>query len=282
MNYLFDRKATLRIGKAGQTGILIDGLRVAFEITKTSTSESNTCNVTVSNLSDNSQALLKADEGVLVELAVGYNEAGNTEVIFVGDITNVYTNNTKPDVTTVITLEDGYGAIKAKRFSNSYKSGTKLDQIIKDLAKAMGLPEKTRLSLVNIPSVTFNAGYAFEGYVADAMDRLCGDNGLEWSVQNNELKITTKAGTDNSATLSTTLIGSPKRVHTKPKGDSTAEEFIGWEMETLLAAKAEPGGAIWLESVKVSPAVKLKIVEVRHVGDTHGDRWTSMIKAKEL
>jgi len=282
MSYLYNRQAQLRIGKAGQTGVLINGLRVAFNIVKTITSESNSCIVTVNNLTKATRSIIKADTGVLVELSVGYEELGNLEVIFVGDIINVDNDETKPDITTVITLEDGYGAIKKKRVSLSFKSGSSLRQIITDASKALLIPEKTRLSDVAIPDITFQSGFAFEGYAADLLDRLCSDYSLEWSVQNNEFKITTKSTTDNSGTLYTTLIGSPKRIHKKPRGDSTEEEFKGWEIKTMLLPLAEPGGSIWLESKDVSPAVKLKVVELKHTGDTHGADWTSVIKAQDL
>jgi hypothetical protein len=279
---LYNRQAQLKIGKAGQTGVLIKGLRVAFSIVKTITSESNSCIITINNLTKATRSIIKADTGVLVELSVGYEELDNLEVIFIGDVVNVDNNETKPDITTVITLEDGYEAIKKKRVSLSYKSGASLRQIITDASKALLIPEKTRLSDVAIPNITFQSGYAFEGYAADLLDRLCGDNSLEWSVQNNEFKITTKAATDNSGTMYTTLIGSPKRINKKPRGDSTEEEFKGFEIRTMLLPKAEPGGSIWLESKEVSPAVKLKVIELKHSGDTHGADWTTLIKAKDL
>ena len=282
MNNLYNRQAQLKIGKAGQTGVLISGLRIAFSIVKTITSESNSCIITVNNLTKATRAIIKSDTGVLVELSVGYEELGNLEVIFIGDIINVDHDETKPDITTVITLEDGFGAIKQKRVSLSYKSGSSLRQIITDASKALLIPEKTRLADVLIPDITFQSGFAFEGYAADLLDRLCGDYSLEWSVQNNEFKITTKSSTDNSGSLFTSLIGSPKRIHKKPRGDSTEEEFKGWEIRTLLLPGAEPGGSIWLESKEVSPAARLKVVEIKHSGDTHGADWTSTIKAKDL
>lgn len=280
----FGRISVVNIGESGVPGTSISGLRTSFEITKTETSESNTCKITINNLSKSTQNKIRADAKLLLELKVGYSEGSPLETIFVGDIINVYQNNTAPEIETIIEVADGARAIKTNLFSESFAKGSTLRQVIEKAVKQFGLPEKTRMSLVSIPDVTFISGYAFEGYTADLLDQLCLDNGLQWSVQNNELKICLKGSTDKSKIVKTILIGSPKHIvkkETKSSAD-TAQSFTGWEFKTLLLPQAEPGGSILLSSRDIFPEVELKVKEVKHTGDTHGEDWTSTIKGEVL
>ena len=280
----FNRIAVVNIGELSKPGVSIAGLRTSFDITKTETSESNICKVTINNLSKATQNKIRADAKLLLELKVGYTEGSPVETLFVGDIINVSNNNVSPEVETIIEVADGARAIKTNLFSESFAKGSTLRQVIEKAVKQFGLPEKTRLSLVNIPNVSFLSGYAFEGYTADLMDQLCLDNGLQWSVQNNELKIYLKSSTDRSKIVKTILIGSPKHVVAKETKSSaeTATSFTGWEFKTLLLPQAEPGGNILLSSLDVFPEVQLKIKEVKHTGDTHGEDWTSTIKGEVI
>jgi hypothetical protein len=280
----FNRIAVLNIGESNTSGFSISGLRINFEILKTATSESNTCKVIINNLSKNTQNKIRADSKLLLELKVGYTEGSPIETIFVGDIVNVNHSNASPEIETTIEIADGARAIKTSLFSESFAKGSTLRQVIEKAVKKFGLPEKTRLSLLDIPNVSFLSGYAFEGYTADLLDQLCLDNGLQWSVQNNELKIYLKNATDKSKIVKTILIGSPKHVvakETKSSSD-TAKNFTGWEFKTLLLPQAEPGGSILLSSKDVFPEVELKVVEVKHTGDTHGEDWTTSIKGEVL
>lgn len=281
-DFLFGRTASAKIGKAGTTGVLVDGLRIAFNITKTAKPDSNKCTVEISNLSKTTRDQLKANTGILVELSVGYEEmSGGNEVIFIGDIVNVDHDTTNPDILTTLEVADGYGAIKGKRSSVSYKAGATLRTIITEAVKNLGLAEKTRINDIIIPSVVYKNGFSYEGYTAGLLNKLCHANGLNWSVQNNEIKIYAQSGDDGSASLRAALINSPRRILKKAKDGSSTDSFSGWELDTLLAPKAEPGGVITLETETITPAVKAKIVEVKHVGDTHGAQWMSTIKAED-
>jgi hypothetical protein len=278
----FNRNAELIIGKSKQPGIKVAGLRITFDINKTRTSESNTCKITVDNLTKTTQNQIKADGDLMVELKVGYGDAPLLETIFVGDIVNVTHDNTKPGFVTTIEVEDGAKALRSKRLSCSLAPNATLRQALEKAVKELGLPEKTRMALVNIPNVIFPSGYAFEGHVSGMLDELCLDNGLEWSVQNNETKIYTKTGTDRSKIVHTVLIGSPRHILKKSKQNSPSdtENFVGWEFDTLLLPQAEPGGSILLSSIDVFPEIDLKVVDVVHKGDTHGNDWFTTIKGE--
>lgn len=285
MNFkFFNRIAEVIIGKSGQPGFKITDLRITFDLVKTSTSESNSGKITIYNLSKTTQNKIKADSDLLLQLLVGYSEGSKIETIFVGDILDVNHDNISPNFSTIIEVGDGAKAIKRKKWSCSFAKGATLRQVIEAASKEFGLPEKTRLSLVNIPNVTFNTGYAFEGYIANLLDELCKDNALEWSVQNNELKIYPKKSTDKSTIVKTVLIGSPRHIIKKSKQNSLleSETFNGWEFDTLLLPQAEPGGSILLSSRDVFPEISLKVKEVKHAGDTHGDDWKTTIKGEAI
>lgn len=280
MNYFFDRWATLRLGYAGQTGMLISGLRIAFEIAKTETMENNHAVITVSNLSEKSRNRINANDGMIGILSVGYDEMKSNEIIFMGDIINVMHNLTKPEITTVITLADGSQTIKEKTFSKSYKSGVKISQIVADCITAMGISRKSLPSGYNLTNLILQKGFAFSGYAADCLNKICEIYGLAWSIQNGDVKLYPKNQSDGSQSLASVLIGSPRRIHKKTGGDE--EIFDGYEFDCLLLPKAEPGGSVKMVSQGLPNGVHLAVTQAKHSGDTHGDKWTTTILGRLL
>ena len=307
--YYFNRVYSLTIGTpaVGSTGFdeavyqsgkakTITGLRVTFDIKKTETPESNSCTITVNNLSDSTRKFIKARNGfsgtgMIVTLRAGYEEmhGNNLPIIFTGDITNVWHDITAPNVVTTMECHEGRVSIKHSGFSKSYRSGARVRQIITDIITELGLPIHAAVDLSALPDYTLSRGFAFDGLASDALTRICSGYGLRWSVQNNSVKVYPTAnrngtpGTDNRAAITGMLVGSPKRVKKDMKAID-AVDFIGYEFNALLMPEVCPGGKVHINSIE-SGNVILGVSDVHHRGDNWGTgagSWNSTIRARDL
>ena len=304
--YYFNRDYSLTIGRPASvlsTGFeeavfesgkakTITGLRITFDIKKTETPESNSCTITINNLSDSTRKFIKArtkkESGMIATLKAGYEElhGKNLPTIFTGDISNVYHDLTPPEVVTTIECNEGKISIEQSYFSKSYRSGVRVRKIIDDILSNLGLSLHGSVNDSILPDYTLFNGFSFSGWACDALTRLCNGYGLLWSIQNNSIKIypaigeNGQPGTDNSLSK-LMLVGSPKRIN---NSKSKVDEFIGYELISLLAPEVCPGGKVNITSRECGN-VTLGVSEVYHRGDNWGTgagSWNSTIRARDL
>lgn len=288
---LFDRIARLTVGQPGGDGVVIENLRMKFEIEKDPTDTTNKCKATIYNLAPKTRMLVERDDSICV-LEVGYKESDGLKRIFVGAITHATTRNDGPDQVTELELSDGQIAIRDSVASVGYAAGTNGLQIVTDIVAQMGLTLRVG------PDVTFDDypnGYSFAGYARDALNVLCDAAGAEWSIQNNDLQVVMEGGTTGVRALvfaaESGLIGSPERIVRAPhkacsettsskkkkkkKKREKPKKQAGWRIETLLAPTVNPGDAVKVESATVEGWFRVE--SLKHEGDTHGGDWRSKI-----
>lgn len=281
---LYNRQATVAIGPVGQPAILVDGLRVAFDVQKTLSSEPNTAKITVTNLSQNSRELIR-EVDVAVVLSAGYRDLHGPETLAFGNITNVLHQKEPPDIHSIIEVGDGQKELRTV-VTVSYSENTTVKQAIEDIAGRLGLPEKTNLAALGAGNQTLDTGLSFIGPAREALDSLTEYAGLDWSIQGGELKFTVIEGDDGSTPIplspATGLVGFPKRLYAKKTKTGKIQKgtFDGWAVEALLQPKAEPGGLVTIESFDIAKA-EFKIVNVQHKGDTHGKEWTTTMEVRQ-
>jgi hypothetical protein len=273
-DYFFNRIYKMTIGMTGKPGVVIaQPLHISFEITKTETPLGNVAKISVDNLADRTRSAIQ--KGMSLTLDVGYEEAKNTEQIFGGEITNVFHDVTRPNVTTVIECRDGYSVFKTTRISKTWAAGTPKSEILRKAIAVTGLSRGSTFSISGSTTSTF----AFNGHVVDLISKICDDNGLRWSLQSGSIKVYPTGKTDGRVALKSQLIGSPRRMFKKATGNDTID-FDGWEIDCLLLARAEPGGELSFTSKENPKGVTIQVAEVKHSGDNYGDKWTSTIKGR--
>jgi len=283
--YFFDRVIRLNIGKYNSSNVLVpvvtltEPLRISFDATKTEFSIVNMATVTVNNLADSTRNKIKS--GMIAILEAGYAEMGGLQLLFHGDVFEVNHNIEKPEIITTITICDGHAAIRKKKISVSYKKGSSIAQIIKDCTKAIGLPMNTSFDSVQLPKQSISETASFTGNAAQWLDKVCGENGLQWSVQNGKIKIYEFGKTDNLPPLQSVLIGSPKRLFRNDLSASI-EDFSGYEFNALLMPQCEPGSAVTFTSKEVTKSVRLQVAQVKHTGDNYGDDWKTNVRARDI
>jgi len=281
---LFNRNASLQIGKFQEEGLLLEGFRVAFTVDKTITDEPNKARIEISNLSNDTRKRITPDDGNQVILRAGYEYS--SDIIFIGDIVNVHHSATPPETTTTIEAADGLNVFDAGLISLSIQDETNSHEVMQRIIDNIGIPaQKSAEILKEIPMMIFNNGLSFSGFFTDIMNRLSTDMSFDWSVQNNELKITHKDSTSGLVAIRldtvSGLIGSPSRVREIDIEDAD-KTFTGWDVESLLQGKAEPADIVEIESHEISPAAQFRIHDVTHIGDTHGAAFMTRMRVKDL
>ena len=298
---LYDRVASLTIGKPTGQAIEIRDLRFAFSIEKGAGENPNTCTCRVYNLNPDSRALVETVNNVLI-LKAGYRRDVGELTIFTGTVTRAITKRENADLVTELEMSDGGLEYRDTKTSFSFAPGVSAQAVLTNIAATFGLP--VRPLPADIAQKQYAEGFAFVGRSREAMAKACEYLGLEWSLQNREVQILKKgkAVAMQAFVLSpeTGLIGSPESEHktlgekaaakkgitekqkgvrvtfgTVDTGDKEKKlEVQGWKVKTLLQPTMQPGGYVRLDT-KTIKGEFFRVESVTHSGDTHGNDWLS-------
>lgn len=279
----FDRIATVTIGPPGGEGFSIEGARVSFSVNKTKTANSNECQVSLYNLSEDTRLKIRRADDVLI-LRAGYRDTDfeQIKILSVGNVIDLVHAFESPDVVTKITTKDGIKLKRDTRIEISYEEGTQLSQVLKDVANRMGIPIRF---IAATPQEQYLQGFCFAGLASEALNKVTDRLGLEWSIQNNELQILESGQSVPSELIKLTpdtgLLGRPQLVSSVGNNLSkNVSEKKQFSVRALLQPKLEPGGQVEVESEIMSG--RYHIDSVQHAGDTHGQEWSSELKVSEL
>lgn len=257
-------------------GIEITDLRVEFEIKKNLGKEPNTCTCTVYNMSKESRALVD-NRPLYARLAAGY--AGVNRLMFAGNVTFAFSRRNGTDWETKIQIGDGQRAFSHAFLSRSYAKPVSAKQVLSDAATSMGLklpPEAEQSPELQQALAT---GINTHGPAREILTRLLAPYGFGWSVQNGRLQILADGQVSNTtATLinqDSGMLGSPQ--HGIPHRPGEPADLT---VEALVYPEILPGGMIEVESEAINGLYKAH--DVTHKGDTHGDDWSTEVKALPL
>ena len=133
---LFNRILKLTIGTDTETALLFDqSFRISFTSTKNSSSNPNSANIKIYNLSEDTKAKLKdimkknqelqakSQKPLAVYLSAGYVEENGAELLFQGNITDVYTMYQEPDYVTILSCFDGAFVLRDTFINVAYQNG---------------------------------------------------------------------------------------------------------------------------------------------------------------
>lgn len=250
-----------------------EGPRMAFEVKRSLGKEPNTCKLKLDNLNDSTRALLDRKPLGLV-LAAGYRDTG-PRVLFSGDVMNAFTELKGVNYETIIQVADGGRAYKYGRMRASYKSPVRLDLVLQECARSLGI--SIPASVLALPQVKqqLPVGLTLHGPTREVLDTVLDPIGLNWSLQNGKLQIIPdggiKPGQAYAVNKTTGLIGSPKRsIPTSPKAKSELT------CELMLWPEMLPAEQIQLKSRDFDGTFRIKELEAQ--GDTFGDDWKTKLK----
>lgn len=264
---LFQRAATLTIG-----AIEITALRFAFAVSASVKPQPNKATIRVWNMNPDHRSQIEGAGVLPVRLDAGY--IGGTQTIFLGDLRTCPTTREGPDLITTVESGDGERAIRTSRVKVSAAKGTTVDQILRDVASAIGVApgnladatKKLKAAGLGI----FPAGTVLTGSAAREMTHLCKGLGLEWSVQKGALQILERgkavAGEAILMSKKTGMIDAP-----------TVDNKGVLSVSSLLNPEIFPGRLLVLEGDRLKG--QYRIEECAFQGDTHGSEWRVDMKA---
>ena len=227
MTILFNRSVQLDIFANNQRVTLakpgtrpgIDSVFFEFDITVSRDKEPNRARISVYNLGPTNRNLFEADhQGV--ELSAGYD--GEVKLLFRGVTTNVTQDKQKTFYKTTFYCGDGEKEYGTQKFNKSYSKNTKIELILNDMAKALGLPKEI---IFLEKAATLLKGRSFSGLCKDALTELTKDYKLQWSIQQGVLEVTPIGSPIISQPFAvllstdTGMIGSPRLIERQKKED---------------------------------------------------------------
>lgn len=254
---------------ANNTQFTITELHVDFEINMSIYWTPNQAKITVYNLALETRALLnEAHQGV--RFYAGYGD--NVKLIFSGQTTNVVSSGDIPTNVTTIYAGEGQKSYDTRFFNRSYKKGTLVTRIFKDVANEFGLDQALDLAGIGAKLLT---GLTLSGRTKDVLNRLADDYGLVWSINNDTLEIMNEFNSfrpDPTAVVlrpDTGMIGSPKitnrteppppedakKKKKKKKKDEEDELKLAIKVTALLNPDIRAGRLIKIESANTTLAI---------------------------
>ncbi|MCK5603277.1 hypothetical protein KAR91_15445 [Candidatus Pacearchaeota archaeon] len=246
----------------------MSGLRIVFDIEKTSSSNANNAKIQIYNLNESNRGILKTGENLSITLEIGYGDI--LEQLFIGDIQRSFTQRSGPDFITTIEADDGGRALSESKLDKSYSAGVKLKSVVDDAMQSMKDAGQIIIgSVSNIKDEIAQNGITISGLAQKIINDIANKQGLEFSVQDNEAQILDPAiDTGEIAVLltpNTGLIGSPNL-------GIAGENIEGIEFKALIqTTKFRPGRAVKIESKDFNGLIRIN--KSKFIGDTHAPSW---------
>ncbi len=267
MSRLYGRKVQLQAGAE-----LFDKLRIAFKVRRSLGKNPHPAEIQIYNLGAQSRAAFQA-KGVKLILSAGYTEAFGQ--IWSGELRTVSHVKDKADWITKAAGGDGEKLIRSSRISKSYKAGTPIATVIRDVAKATGLGLGNLETALTTPFhgglTQYANGTVVQGQATEQLYNILRAVGLNYSVQDGQLQVLADGeslpGTAFSFSASTGLVGSPEICE---EGDGQKKRRV-LKIKALMNHQIIPGCTIQVDAANKKGFYRVQTVT--HTGDSHGSDW---------
>lgn len=284
---LFRRRALLQVDRLITDSR--DGVDFRFTVDSSTEKEPNTARIEVWNLATKNREALERKKDVTVRLEVGYEEADTFE-LFRGVLRYAETKQEGPDRVTALESGDGERSYRGARISKSFRRGERTNQVVSEIANALGvsegnLREAVKGRLMGGNTDTYEHGVVLDGSASDEMDRVMRSLGLEWSIQGGRLQVTERGKG---------ILGKPVLLTSRFEGRPAVNEdgllvFEGAGDNTgLLGAPSVDGDGVVSARALImpglSPGMRVKVQslafdsvgvvkEATYSGSTFGQEW---------
>jgi hypothetical protein len=286
LSNLYQRSARVTVWRAeankffsqpgASNAIVIENLRVTFEIEHTTEKEPNKCDLTITNASPETRAFLQR-KPLSVRIEAGY--AGNFHQLFVGDLRHGSSQLEGTEWITKMQVADGDRAYRHARVSESFRAGTRAIDTLQKIASSLqiALPK----NVIDDPALRsqFANGATVHGNARDVMTKILEPYGYTWSIQAGRLVVLRDKDLANSLAYvvdaTNGMIGRPETADPEKPGKPPTTTI-----RTLLDSRLLPGHKVQLQSEAVSGLFKVR--KVKHTGDTHGGDFQTEIEATPI
>lgn len=275
------RRAQVVIGKAG-SGLLVEDLRISFEVSKTVEATPNQATIRIYNLAPANEAKVKGEFDEVL-LNCGYEDG--MRLVFRGNIKHVYRYRDGKDYITEIEAGDGDRDYQNAVMNETLAAGTTNRQLVQ---RAVGSFASTAAGYTgDVPDKPRLRGKVISGSTRDVLGDVARDSGASWSIQDGALVIVSAGGVIPGQAVvlrsDTGLLGAPE---VNEKG-ITAKCLLNPQIRVNGAVqldnngirakrkKAEEGGG--KEPIRLDPDGLYKAVKITHKGDTRGADWITEV-----
>ena len=293
------RKVQVVIGKKG-TGLLVENLRVHFEVAKTVESAPNVAIIKIYNLHPDNEAKIK-NEFDEVLLNAGYE--GAMQLVFRGNIKHVYRYREGNDYITEIEAGDGDKDFRKAVMNETLAAGTTTSQLVD---RAVGTFKNTGGTTKGTVQVTERArirGKVISGNTRDVLHDVARETGANWSIQDGQLTIvganSVLPGEAIVIRADTGMLGAPEindkgivvkclmnpmlKVNGAIQLDNNGIKAKRVKAQALATKREKqetnaPLGRENAELVRLDPDGVYKILKLTHKGDNRGQDWVSEIE----
>jgi hypothetical protein len=298
------RACQLLVGKDGDgnvtpaTGLLIEGLRIVFDVTKTIYRTPNVATIKVYNLNNTSEGMILKEFNDVI-LQGGYVGGGEPmRLFFRGSI--AFGSAYRDDTSRIceINARDGDKDFQGALVNFTLAAGHTDEDAIRKVLESF---RATMLGHVHGKNLRSKHGRArtFSGNARDVLDRIAGNNDAEWSIQNGLL---TMVPVDSTLPTEAFELSSETGLLGTPEANDK-----GITMKVMFDPRIIPGSKVWLKNNEVKtkhlnaaitgqkrklhgpnvPSRKdpdgiYKVYAVHAVGDTRGDDWHAELKCVAL
>lgn len=260
MTLLFDRKIRVQMGN-----VIVEALRIEFNVKKSLNVQSNKCDIKVFNLNEQSRAAINEKDGLL--LFAGYF---NPPLIFKGFVDRVIHMDQSPNRVTHIRGVDGLLAMTDPGKPLSVTGSTVVD-IIRKLIPLTGVGPGNFEDFVHGRDPKKLTKFAATKSPYDSIVQLTSSLNADVTIQDGDFLFLAhgESISQDLAVLSanTGLIGSPD---IGKKGVTKARCFIQRNLT--------PGYQVRIESLAVPDKPVFRIESVDFRGDTHGPEWSAHLE----
>lgn len=250
------------IGKSDT--LVINNLRISFDIDKTINEKPNPATIRVWNLNRSHLNQILSGAFDKVALSVGYHTLTQ---IYSGDITKASVQ--RHDLDFILTLEcaDGFRAYTQARITSTLKSGSNDEQILTELSKTLPNVNLGTVEVTNKRKLP--RGKVMNGDTRELLNRLARNSGADWSIQDGELVFLPKNKVLKAEAIlisqETGMVNAPE--HTDD----------GLELQCLLNPQLAIGGLVEVKSILDYFNGQYKVVKLLHSGDAMGGDWLSKV-----
>ncbi|MBS6673455.1 MAG: hypothetical protein KH259_05025 [Haemophilus paraphrohaemolyticus] len=248
------------IGKSDT--LVINNLRISFDIDKTINEKPNPATIRVWNLNRSHLNQILSGAFDKVALSVGYQTLTQ---IYSGDITKASVQ--RHDLDFILTLEcaDGFRAYTQARITSTLKSGSNDEQILTELSKTLPNVNLGTVEVTNKRQLP--RGKVMNGDTRELLNRLARNSGADWSIQDGELVFLPKNKVLKAEAIlisqETGMVNAPE--HTDD----------GLELQCLLNPQLVIGGLVEVKSILDYFNGQYKVVKLLHSGDAMEGDWLS-------
>lgn len=288
----FNRVLTLTIGTDETSALLFDqSFKINFNVVVNTSSSPNSATIKIYNLSADTKSKLKdimnknqqlqADgkKPLNVFLSAGYAQSNGAELIFSGNITDVYTMYQEPNYVTILSCFDGAFTLRDTFVNIAYQNGIDSNTVIQQIVNSMKVTiDQTSVYLDK--NFKLANGISLSGKAKNALDNITQKAGLQWFISNGQVRIASQKEPTNEPAIvigpGTGLIGSPQRMQTQGFNAANVNVIDSYKCKILLQPKCVPFRQVNLQTKDVNGFYTIE--SVQHNGDTYGDEWTTALQ----